>query len=332
MPPPTILHAEPCHDTRAELGEGPGWDAERRELFWVDITGGRLTTAKLTGSGAEETGRYDTSHHIGCAVPYPGPGGGWILGADQGFAHLAGDGTVTVLAQPEAGSSVRLRMNDGCCDPAGRFWAGSMAYDNTPGAGSLFRVDLDGSVHRVLTGLTISNGLGWSLDQRTMYVTDTGGAGRPGTVDAYDYDPETGEIARRGTVISTPAGPGGPDGMTVDADGNLWVALWGHSAVHHYTPEGELTDIVELPVTQPSSCCVGGPDGRTLVITTAREGLAADQLAAQPDAGRLFSCRVAVTAPPATPFAGRLPHPGDRPVGEPARGGRGERAEKGGSR
>lgn len=335
MPPPRVLHATPCHDERAELGEGPGWDAERQELFWVDITGGRLLTATLTESGASGKRRYETGHYIGCAAPYRGPGGGWLLGADQGFAHLAEDGGLTMLAQPEAGSAVPLRMNDGCCDPAGRFWAGSMALDEkTPGAGSLFRVDLDGSVHRVLTGLTISNGLGWSPDERTMYVTDTGGPGRPGTVDAYDYDPAAGQISRRGTVISTPSGPGGPDGMTVDADGGLWVALWGHSAVRHYTPDGELTDIVELPVSQPSSCCIGGPDGRTLVITTARKGLGAGELAAQPDAGRLFRCPVDVTAPPAVPFAGRLPGPG-REQAEPGSGkgpsgsGREEQAPKG---
>lgn len=324
MPCPVLPEDEP-----AELGEGPGWDAEGQELFWVDITGGRLTTATLTGSGAAAKHRYDTGHVIGCAAPYRGPGGGWLLGADQGFAHLAADGTFTVLAQPEAGSPVPVRMNDGCCDPAGRFWAGSMAWDKTPGAASLLRVDLDGSVHRVLTGMTISNGLGWSPDGRTMYVTDTGGPTRPGTIDAYDYDAATGAISRRGPVVSVPAGPGGPDGMTVDADGGLWVSLWGHSAVHHYTPDGQLADIVKLPVTQPSSCCIGGPDGRTLVITTAREDLGAGDLAAQPDAGRLMRCTVEVTAPPAVPFAGRLPYPGSGPAPDPARPERGGQQQKG---
>ena len=319
--PPRVLQAMPCPvepvDEPAELGEGPGWDGDRRELFWVDIIAGRLTTAALTESGASQKRRYETGHVIGCAAPYRGPGGGWLVGADQGFAHLAVDGAFTLLAQPEADRAVPLRMNDGCCDPAGRFWAGSMAWDKTPGAASLLRVDLDGSVHRVLTGMTISNGLGWSPDGRTMYVTDTGGAGRPGTVDAFDYDPATGDISRRATVISIPPGAGGPDGMTVDADGGLWVALWGHAAVHRHTPDGELTDIVKLPVTQPSSCCIGGPDGRTLVITTAREGLGAAELAAQPGAGRLFRCPAGVTAPPAVPFAGQLPRAG------------GEQAQKG---
>ncbi len=338
MPSPRILRAAPCPvdppGAPAELGEGPGWDAERQELFWVDITGGRLSTAVLTETGAAERRRYDTGHIVACAAPYRGPGGGWLLGADQGFAHLSTDGVFTVLDQPETGGAVRLRMNDGCCDPAGRFWAGSMAFDKTAGAGSLLRVGLDGSVHRVLTGLTISNGLGWSPDGRTMYVTDTGGAGRPGTVDAYDYDPATGEITRRGNVISIPAGPGGPDGMTVDADGGLWVALWGHSAVHRYTPDGELTDIVELPVSQPSSCCIGGADGRTLVITTAREGLSAGELAAQPGAGRIFRCPVGVTAPPAVAFSGRLPAGAEPPAGRAGReqspgGSEPEQAQKG---
>src|SRR5919109_1118402 len=177
MTSPRILRARKCpvqpDDTHATLGEGPGWDADRQELFWVDITGGRLLVATLTATGASGKRRYETGHVTACAAPYQGPGGGWLLGADQGFAHLAEDGAFTLLAQPEADSAVPVRMNDGCCDPAGRFWAGSMAWDKTPDAGSLFRVDLDGSVHRVLTGLTISNGLGWSPDERTMYVTDT---------------------------------------------------------------------------------------------------------------------------------------------------------------
>ncbi|MFF0450014.1 SMP-30/gluconolactonase/LRE family protein [Streptomyces sp. NPDC004609] len=176
-----------------------------------------------------------------------------------------------------------MRFNDGGCDPDGRFYCGTMAYDVAPGRGSLLRLDTDGSVTRVLTGVTISNGLAWSPDTAT------------GRVDAFDYDTERGLTARR-TAVRIPDAAGLPDGLAVDAEGHLWVALWGGSAVHRYTPQGRLDAVVELPATQVTACAFGGPDLDRLYITTSRMGL---DPAAEPLAGALFRADVGVPGLPA---------------------------------
>ena len=191
-------------------------------------------------------------------------------------------------------------MNDGACDPTGRFWAGSMAYDGTPGAGTLYRLDPDGSAHAMVTGTTISNGLGWSADGRTMWFADSG----PGTVDAFDFDVQDGVPANRRTVIEIDPADGVPDGLTVDAEDHLWVAVWDGREARRYTPGGELVARVRVPVTRPTSCCLGGPGLTWLFISTAREGLSDDELRLQPDAGRLFCSEVGTRGVAQPRFAG----------------------------
>lgn len=192
-------------------------------------------------------------------------------------------------------------MNDGACDPQGRFWAGTMAYDEAPGAGSLYRLELDGRCTQVLTGLTISNGIGWSPDGTTMYLADSG----TGDIDAFDFDPVRGDISRRRTIahISTPNAV--PDGLTVDDNGDIWVALWNGGALARYHPDGSLLSTIPLPVDRPTSCAFGDTGGGTLFVTTAREGLDEAALAAQPDAGRLLRLDyLGVTGPPCQPYLG----------------------------
>jgi sugar lactone lactonase YvrE len=175
-------------------------------------------------------------------------------------------------------------MNDGACDPQGRFWAGTMAYAETPGAGTLYRLDPDGTATAMVSGTTISNGLGWSADGTTLWFADSGN----GTVDAFDFDPQTATVTARRTVITVDRGHGAPDGLAVDAQDNIWVAIWDGAEVRRYTRDGELTGRIRLPVGRPTSCCFGGSDLTTIFISTARTGLTRDQLRAQPDAGRLF--------------------------------------------
>jgi len=293
---PEVSESSPC-----ELGEGPHWDSERGHLLWVDILAGRILVGSASGSSVELIRTLEVGRHVGAVVPWTD--GGWLAAAATGFIHIAEDGVVTELAQPEAGSAVRTRMNDGTCDPQGRFWAGSMAYDETPGAGSLYRVDLDGSVERVRDEVTISNGLGWSPDGTTMYVTDTG----PGTIDAYDFDSVSGAITNRREFFTAPEGRGAPDGLAVDSAGCIWTALWGGAAMLRLDPQGRIIGEVDMPVDQPTSCCFGGPGLTTLFITSARVDLAPEALAAQPMAGRLMQCDPGVAGMPAAPFRGELP-------------------------
>jgi sugar lactone lactonase YvrE len=288
------LTARPCGDTVAELGEGPRWDAARGELLWVDIHGCELHRGEVgADGGVRRIGGVRIDRHLGAAAPLEG--GGWVVAAGAGFALLGPDGALEELAQPEAAAGGRTRMNDGACDPAGRFWAGSMAYDEAPGAGTLYRLDGDGSVRAMVERATISNGLGWSPDGRTMYYSDSG----PATVDAFAFDPVSGSLGERRPVVRYGPGEGACDGLTVDDEGCLWIALWGGWRVERRSPDGVLLAVVDVPVAQPTSCCFVD---RLLVITTAWKGLPDGERRRQPDAGRLFCCDVGVTGPPAVAF------------------------------
>lgn len=283
-------------DSRAELGEGVIWDAGSQRLVWVDITRGLIHEMSADGRCRSS----DAGQHVGAVAPRGHGGhGGLVLAVRSGFAALDGDGTISMIAHVEADAGGN-RMNDGGCDPQGRFWAGTMAYAETPGAGSLYRLDQDGTVHRMLTGTAVSNGLGWSPDGRTMYYIDTPTHG----VDAFAFDPRTGAIAGRRRLVTVDPADGSPDGMTVDDEGFLWVALWGGGAVRRYQPDGTLDTVVRVAASKVTSCAFGGADRGDLYITTASTGLSPERLAAEPHAGGLFRCRPGVTGPPATPFTG----------------------------
>jgi sugar lactone lactonase YvrE len=278
--------ASACSEIVAEHGEGPIWDERRGELLWVDIGAGRLHRGRPGPGGVvEHLGTLAIGEPLGAVAL--AQDGGWVVAAGHGFARLEPDGALTWLARPEDGRP-ELRMNDGACDPTGCFWAGSMAYDGTPGAGTLYRLDPDGSANAIVTGTTISNGLGWSADGRTMWFADSG----PGTVDAFDFDVQEAMPANRRTVIAIDPAEGVPDGLTVDAEDHLWVAVWDGGEVRRYTPEGELVARVRVPVIRPTSCCLGGPRLTWLFVSTAREGLTDDDLRLQPEAGRLFCVEV----------------------------------------
>jgi sugar lactone lactonase YvrE len=177
-----------------------------------------------------------------------------------------------------------------------------MAYDESPGAGSLYRLELDGSCTSVLTGLTISNGIGWSPDGTTMYLNDSGTA----CVYAFRFDGPTGAISERRTLVHIDQPDVAPDGLTVDDQGGIWVALWGGAAVNQYRPDGILKASVTFPVDRPTSCAFGGPDNATLFVTTAREGLDKAALARQPDAGRVLAIEgLSVRGLPCLPYQGR---------------------------
>ncbi len=289
------LRADPVADVRGEHGEGPAWDERAGHLLWVDMLAGGLHRTRSDGS--DEVTDYDQP----VCVAVPRSRGGLALALGDGlWLEEPGGERRGLYAIPQPDGEGPIRMNDGKCDPQGRLWAGSMAYDARPGAGALYRLDRDLTVHEVVPAVTISNGLAWTPDGTTMFYIDT----PTGRVDAFDADPATGAISGRRSWVEIPEAAGGPDGMTIDDEGCLWVALWGGSAVHRYAPDGRLDTVVSLPCTQVTSCAFGGAGLDELYITTSSLGLSAEEIAAQPFAGRLFLLRPGVTGPAAVSFKG----------------------------
>lgn len=282
-------------DAGAELGEGPVWLAREQRLAWLDILAGRLHWLE------PESGADDVLQLAGpvCAAA-PRQGGGMVLALERELALLAAGAdcpqTVAAVLDPASGQ----RFNDGACDPAGRFWAGTLRYDGALGQASLWRLGADGAVSQALTGLSLSNGLAWASDGSTMWHVDTPTRG----IDRYDADVDTGALRGGRRAVEIAPGAGDPDGLALDADGCLWVALWGGGAVHRYTPDGRLDRRIELPVTQPTSCAFGGRDRSILFITSARYGLDHERLRAEPHAGAVFAIPAGVCGLPEPEWAG----------------------------
>ncbi|MGW5210266.1 SMP-30/gluconolactonase/LRE family protein [Streptomyces sp. NPDC004051] len=275
---------------RAEslLGEGPTWDPATGRLLWIDILNSRVH------SYDPATGRRTlrrTEQHVGAVKPRAG--GGLVLNLRDGIGLLDPDDTFRWLRhEPVPGR----RGNDAAVAPDGTLWAGTMRYDEATGGGTLTRISGDGTAETVLDDVTVSNGTGWSPDGRLMYYIDT----PTRRIDVFDVDAASGSVTGRRPLAVVEDGAGFPDGLTVDAEGCVWVALWDGAAVRRYTPSGALDRVVELPVPRVTACAFGGPGLSDLYVTTARVGLAsppplAGSLLVVPDAGRGL-------APPA--FAG----------------------------
>jgi sugar lactone lactonase YvrE len=261
----------------AELGEGPTWDAAAGRLLWIDILGSRLHTYD-PATGRRTTRR--TEQHVGAVKPRAG--GGLVLNLRDGVGLLDPDGGFRWLhREPVPGR----RANDAAVAPDGALWAGTMRYDEAPGGGTLSRVTGDGSAEVVLGDVTVSNGTGWSPDGRLMYYIDT----PTRRVEVFDH--ADGRVSGRRTLAEIEEGAGFPDGLTVDADGCVWVALWEGAAVRRYTPDGRLDRVIELPVPLVTACAFGGDGLTDLYVTTARTGLTeppalAGSLFVVPGAGR----------------------------------------------
>jgi sugar lactone lactonase YvrE len=261
----------------------------------VDIMRGRV---HLFDPETRRARTLEVGQPVGAAVPCRA--GGLMLAVRDGFARLDVDtGDVTLVAPVEA-DRPDLRMNDGSCDAAGRFWAGTMALSERPGLGSLYRLDPDGSVHTMLTSIGISNGIDWNLEGTVMYYVDS----LAQRIDQLDFDVRTGSIANRRPFVEIDPSEGCPDGLTVDAEGGIWLALWGGSAIRRYLPDGSLDRVLHVPVTHPTTCAFGGPDLADLYITSATIPLSDDERRQQPLAGAILSNRPGVVGRPAHVFGG----------------------------
>jgi sugar lactone lactonase YvrE len=283
------MQTELLLDARAELGEGPFWDARTQTLYWLDVLNKRVYADLEVFAQLDE--------FVGCAAPRRD--GGLILALKSSIVELKpGSAKPTVLAT--LGEPANNRFNDGKCDPAGRFLAGSMDHNEVEASGAFYSYD-GKTVTTLLTGIRISNGLTWSPDYKTFHYIDT----PTRKVTAFDYDLATGQIANPRTAIRIPDGMGWPDGMTSDMDGNLWIAMWGGAQVTKWDPHtGELLERIPVPALQSSSCIFGGADLNELYITSARKNLSQADLQKYPLSGGLFKVVTKVTGMPTFEFAG----------------------------
>jgi sugar lactone lactonase YvrE len=260
----------------AKLAEGPRWDAAARRLLWVDIEGCELHVLE---NGQDRAIGLDAM--VGAAAP-TSSGGVLVALADRlALLDLADESVRTLVRLPHGPA---LRSNDGACDAAGRFWIGTMALDETPGAGALYRYDA--SLERVLDEVTLSNGIGWTRDATRMYYIDS----PVQRVDLFDFELASGRVDNRRPFVSIDESDGIPDGLTVDDEGGVWVALYGGSCVHRYDESGHLDAVLEVPAKNVTSCCFGDGDGSSLFVTTAA-----------PD-GNVYVTQPGVSGPPAHVF------------------------------
>jgi sugar lactone lactonase YvrE len=280
----------------AHLGEGPVWDAQKQKLFWVDILSGMLF--EYDPQSGENKG-YEIGEHTGAAVLRKK--GGLVLAMKSGFAFFDPETEkLERFADPESHLPGN-RFNDGKCDTAGRFWAGTLAYDLEKGKGSLYCLNTDLSVEKKVEGVTISNGLAWNKTQDAFYFIDT----PTRQISAFDYEPDSGEIQNRRVVKELSEKDGYPDGMAIDEENYLWIALYNGAKVIRINPEnGGIVAEIRLPVPKPTSCAFGGKNMDELYITTCREHMSTEEIERDPLSGSLFKVKLPVKGLPVSSFAG----------------------------
>jgi sugar lactone lactonase YvrE len=277
---------------RDELGEGPHWDGE--SLLRVDIMRGAVHRLDPR-TGEQQTIFLDGP--VGFVVP--GPGGELVVGRRNTVEAIDRSGRrLRVLASVEA-TNDDTRINDGKCDPRGRLFYGTISAARDPVAG-FYRTDPSGSTERLLDGITVSNGLGWDEERLRLYHIDSWTQ----RIDVFDYDMETGAATGRRPFVRIDAHDGLPDGLTVDAEGGVWVCLFGGGVIRRYSPEGMLSEVVSLPVSCPTSVAFGGPGLRTVFATTARHRLSEAEKREQPLAGEVLTFDAGVAGRPASGVSG----------------------------
>ncbi len=289
------VRVEVFADLHADVGEAPHWDEWTSTLLFVDLTAGAVFRYDQSGA---KLGSFCVGQEIGAVVPRRS--GGLVLAVRDGIAVASDTGEGFELTAPVERDTPGNRMNDAKCDPAGRLFAGTTAFDFSPHSAALYRVEPDWSFEQVVRSVTQSNGIAWSPDGSRMYFIDSATQG----VDVFDYDAGTGSATNRRRLVTIDRAHGIPDGMTADSRGNLWVACFGGAAVRCFSPAGEQLGELLFPVTQVTSCAFGGPGLADLYVTSAAYRLSPGQLRREPHAGATFVCRPGAVGLPAPSFAG----------------------------
>ncbi len=272
--------------TKAILGEGAIWNHQTQELYWVDIEGKKL---HIYDPSSKDNRTFELPSRIGTVVP--ATDGKAVLGLKDGVYKMDVKSGAIDLFAPIETDLPGNRLNDGKCDPAGRLWIGSMSVQEEEGAGTLYRVDPDGTVTPMIRDVSISNGIVWTSDHRSMYYIDT----PTDQVKAYDFNLATGAISNERVAVEMDGSKGHPDGMAIDAEDMIWVALWEGSALARYNPRtGELLEKIQVPALKITSCAFGGPDLDTLYITSASINMTPEQHQQYPDAGKLFKVQAGI--------------------------------------
>ena len=281
---------EPLLEERFEHPEGIVWDARADRLLWVDVFKGDVVSYDLA-SGALD--RRNVGRTLGAVAPRTA--GGLVCAVKEGFGLLSADGDFALLGDP-VHEADHLQMNDGGVDPRGRFWAGSMTFEfqTRPGTGALHRLDADGTASEQLGGISVGNGIGWSPDGSRCYYVDSA----THRIDDYAFDLDAGTLGERRTLAEVETAM--PDGLAVDVDGCVWVAMFLGSEVHRYTPDGRLDRVVRLPGTQVTTCTFGGADLRTLFVAVSPYGMDDPE----PGAGRIYALDAGVEGLPIAEYAG----------------------------
>lgn len=282
-------------EIKTDLGEGPLWDAIEQALVFVDCNHGRIYRFNPADGGLAS---FDVGRTIGVALPRSR--GGFVVSTAEGLMAVDGPNAEPSLLVPIESDRPGNRMNDGKCDSHGRLWSGTFATTFERGAGTLYRIDPDLSLSGMADGVRVSNGIAWSPDDRLLYFNDT----LSGGIDVFDYDIERGQVSKKRRFASIDREEGLPDGMAVDVEGCVWVALFRGSQVRRYSPDGEWIGTISLPVARVTSCNFGGPSLEDLYITTADLKLHDDGRPHEPEAGWVFRCRPGVKGLPSYPFAG----------------------------
>ena len=278
-------------DAKASLGEGPVWSVDEQVLYWVDINAPSLNRFDPL-SGANRS--WPQTQSIGSFALRAS--GGFLAALRDGIWFLDSEGKPQRKLAPAPYDPAHHRFNDGRTDPQGRFWVGSMNEKRDASTGCLYRFDTDFKLTAMVSGIMISNGLAWSPDSRTMYHSDT----PAGKISAWDFEPQSGAISNQRLFAESNR----PDGAAVDREGCYWSAVYGGGKVVRFSPRGELIAEYTLPALCPTMCAFGGPDLKTLYVTSARQRRDAEELARLPQSGGIFAMRVEVPGLPEPKFAG----------------------------